>query len=190
MFYKFNFIDETNKDMVRCFVGVMLPKYLKDNIVKIQQLINYLPIDGKLVEKENLHICLSFLGEVEDEKLGILYENLDRLCLKHGSLSVQVSGIKLIPSEKYVRVIVLNCFSKELESLGKDIEKEVGGDAKPPHITLCRVRKIRDKNQTIEKIKEIKSNVVELEISGIEVIKSHLVRTGPIYNVLHESKLL
>jgi len=176
--------------MARCFVGVMLPEDLKDDVIKIQQLVPHLPIDCKLVERENLHICLSFLGEVEDDKLDVLYKNLDRVCSKSGSLSVNVSGIKLIPSEKYVRVIVLDCFSKELENLGKDIEKELGGDAKPPHITLCRVKNIMDKNQTIEKIKGIKVDVGEFEISSVQVIKSHLEKTGPIYTVLYERKLL
>jgi len=175
--------------MARCFVGVMLPEHLKENIAKIQQSIRSLPIDCKLVERENLHICLSFLGEVEDEKLVALYKNLGGVCSKHRPLSVKISGIKLIPSEKHVRVIALDCYSKELESLGKDIENGIGGDAKPPHVTLCRVRNIRDKNQTIEKIKGIKADVGEFGVSSIQLIKSHLEITGPIYAVLYESKL-
>lgn len=178
------------KIMARCFVGVKLHEDLKDNIVKIQQSIKSLPIDCKLVERENLHICMSFLGEVEEEKLGSLYENLDNVCSKHHSMSVKVSGIKLIPNEKYVRVIVLDCSSKELENLCNNIEKGVGGDAKPPHITLCRVKDIRDKYQTIRKIKEIGSSAGEFEIFSIQIIKSQLQKSGPIYSIIHEAKLL
>ena len=175
--------------MVRCFIGVLIPENLKDNIVKMQQSIKSLPIDCKAVEQENLHICLSFLGEVNDENLGILCKNLDMVCSEHHSLEVGVSGIKFIPNEKYVRVIVLECISADLGILSKNIQQNVGGDAKPPHITLCRVKNIGENEQTIKKMKEIESCVGMFEISSIQLIKSQLEKSGPVYTVLHESKL-
>lgn len=178
------------KIMVRCFIGVMVPEYLKDDIVKIQQSIKSLPIDCKIVERGNLHICLSFLGEVDDERLGGLNENLDKLCSKHSHMDVQISGIKFIPNEKYVRVIVMDCFSQELRSMGENIQKEIGGDAKPPHITLCRVKNIGDKHQTIKKIKELESDVGRFRISSIQIIKSQLQESGPVYSVLHETRFV
>jgi 2'-5' RNA ligase len=177
------------KIMARCFIGVMLPEYLKDDIVKIQQAIKSLPIDCKMVERRNMHICLSFLGEVEDGNIGVLKENLDKLCSKHSSMDAHISGIKFIPNEKYVRVIVMDCSSQELNSLGENIQKEIGGDAKPPHITLCRVKNIADKHQTIKKIKELESDVGRFRISSIQIIKSQLQESGPVYSILHETKL-
>lgn len=176
--------------MVRCFVGVMIPEDLKNNIVNIQNAIKSFPIECKMVETENLHICLSFLGEIEDDRIVDLRKKLDNVCSNRSAIDIEVSGLKFIPTEKYVRVIVLDCPSMTLETLGKNIRKEIGGDVKPPHVTLCRVKNIREKEQTIDKMKGIDSCVGKFKISSIQLIKSQLEKSGPVYRILHESKLL
>jgi len=140
--------------MVRCFVGLFIPTEIKEKIIKIQNQIQKLPITLKLVEAENLHICLSFLGEIKEEKIKNICEKLDSICKRYNKFEVEISGIKLIPSENYVRVLALDVKSNMLESIRKDVEKEIGGDSKPLHLTLCRIKKIEDKKETIEKIKK------------------------------------
>jgi len=176
--------------MVRCFVGLFIPTEIKEKIIKIQNQIQKLPITLKLVEAENLHICLSFLGEVKEEKIKNICEKLDSICKRYNKFEVEISGIKLIPSENYVRVLALDVKSNMLESIRKDVEKEIGGDSKPLHLTLCRIKKIEDKKETIEKIKKIESEVGKFEVEKISLIKSTLQKSGPIYTSLYDSFLL
>jgi 2'-5' RNA ligase len=176
--------------MVRCFVGLFIPTEIKEKIIKIQNQIQKLPITLKLVEAENLHICLSFLGEVKEEKIKNICEKLDSICKRYNKFEVEISGIKLIPSENYVRVLALDVKSNMLESIRKDVEKEIGGDSKPLHLTLCRIKKIEDKKETIEKIKKIESEVGKFEVEKISLIKSILQKSGPIYTSLYDSFLL
>jgi RNA 2',3'-cyclic 3'-phosphodiesterase len=175
--------------MMRCFIGLMLPEALRDNIEKVQNLLKKLPMDCKMVESENLHICLSFLGDVEDEKVKDMGGKLDCICQRYNSSEVEISGIKLIPSEKYFRVIALDCQSEMLRSLGRDISKEIGGYAYPPHATLCRVRNIKKKDDVILGVKKIESCIGKFVVSSVQIIKSELERDGPKYTVLHESSL-
>lgn len=168
----------------------MLPDTLKDNIVKIQNILKKLPMDCKMVESENLHICLSFLGDVEEGKIEDIEEKLDSICQRYKSGEVTVSGINLIPSEKYFRVIAFDCQSGILRSLGRDISKEIGGDAYPPHATLCRVRNAQKKEGVVDKIKKIDPYVGKFTVSSVEIIKSQLGKPGPIYTTLYRSKLL
>jgi 2'-5' RNA ligase len=176
--------------MVRCFVGLFIPTEIKEKIIKIQNQIQKLPITLKLVEAENLHICLSFLGEIKEEKIKNICEKLDSICKRYNKFEVEISGIKLIPSENYVRVLALDVKSNMLESIRKDVEKEIGGDSKPLHLTLCRIKKIEDKKETIEKIKKIESEVWKFEVEKISLIKSILQKSGPIYTSLYDSFLL
>jgi 2'-5' RNA ligase len=168
----------------------MLPDALKDNIAKVQDILKKLPMDCKMVEGENLHICLSFLGDMEEDKIKDIEEKLDGICQRYNSGDVEISGIKLIPSEKYFRVIAFDCQSGLLRSLGRDISKEIGGDAYPPHATLCRVRNVQRKEDVVDKIKKIDSYVGKFTVSSVEIIESQLGKPGPTYTTLHRSELL
>lgn len=175
--------------MVRCFVGFILPESVKEKIVPIQEEIKRLPIVCKFVEKENLHICFSFLGELKESSLEEVEHSLEILTKDFKSIKVRVDGIKLIPNENFVRVLALNVVSDELELLMAKIKKEVGGDVKPPHITLCRVKNIRNKEYVIQKLKEIKVEEFKFLVDSICLIKSELKRSGPVYTIMKKFNL-
>jgi len=175
--------------MVRCFIGIMAPENLKNKIVSIQDSLKKLPIECKMVEAENLHICLSFLGEVEESKIEGMSKKLDSICERYEASAVEISGIKFIPNENYFRVLALDCHNSLLKTLGMNIEQEIGGDAKPPHLTLCRVKNIREKGRIVAEIKKIDSYVGDFTVSSVQIIKSQLQKSGPTYTVLRESKL-
>jgi len=175
--------------MVRCFVGFILPESVKEKIVPIQEEIKRLPIVCKFVEKENLHICFSFLGELKESSLEEVEHSLEILTKDFKSIKVRVDGIKLIPNENFVRVLALDVVSDELELLMAKIKKEVGGDVKPPHITLCRVKNIRNKEYVIQKLKEIKVEEFKFLVDSICLIKSELKRSGPVYTIIKKFDL-
>jgi 2'-5' RNA ligase len=162
---------------------------VKEKIVPIQEEIKKLPIVCKFVEKENLHICFSFLGELKESSLEEVEHSLEILTKDFKSIKVRVDGIKLIPNENFVRVLALDVVSDELELLMAKIKKEVGGDVKPPHITLCRVKNIRNKEYVIQKLKEIKVEEFKFLVDSICLIKSELKRSGPVYTIMKKFNL-
>jgi len=177
--------------MVRCFIGVMIPEELKGCIENIKDTLRKLPMNCKFVERENLHICFSFLGELEEVELENISKELELICNGFSRLKVVVDGIKMIPTEKYIRVLALDVIDKNnnLKKLMKEIEEKIGGSVKPSHLTLCRVKTISDKESTIEKIKSIKVGETVFTISTIQIIKSKLRKTGPIYTSIFEAIL-
>jgi 2'-5' RNA ligase len=162
---------------------------VKEKIVPIQEEIKRLPIVCKFVEKENLHICFSFLGELKESSLEEVEHSLEILTKDFKSIKVRVDGIKLIPNENFVRVLALDVVSDELELLMAKIKKEVGGDVKSPHITLCRVKNIRNKEYVIQKLKEIKVEEFKFLVDSICLIKSELKRSGPVYTIMKKFNL-
>ncbi len=177
--------------MVRCFVGIFLPDNIKPNVQQIQGFIKALDIDCKFIEPENLHLTLSFLGEIVDAKLEGLKRDLDAICRNFKAFSVSVGGTKLIPNANYVRVIALDVIDNlgYLPHLSNEIKKDIGGDVKPPHLTLCRVRKI-NKGEVLSKLLYMDSFCGEFQVNSVQLIKSELSRGGPVYSTLHESKLV
>ena len=114
---------------------------------------------------------------------------MDEISQRYKPFDSDVSEIKFIPNEGYIRVLALGCSNGLLESISKNIKNEIGGDAKPPHITLCRVKDIEEKQRTVEEIKKIDSDVGKFTVSSIQLIKSELQRPGPVYSVIHESSI-
>ncbi|MDI6798452.1 MAG: RNA 2',3'-cyclic phosphodiesterase [Candidatus Aenigmarchaeota archaeon] len=177
--------------MVRCFIGFLIPEEIKKDVEAIKDELSKLPIKCKFVERENLHVCFSFLGEVEEKRIEHIIKTLDSICSNFKSFEVFIDGIKAIPSVNYIRVLALDVIEKNenLKNLIEEIRNRIGGDTKPPHLTLCRVKGINNKEVVAEKIEELKKRKIGiLKIMAVQLIKSELRRAGPLYSVIHESK--
>jgi 2'-5' RNA ligase len=176
--------------MVRCFVGFFLPESIKERIVSVQEEIKKLPIVCKFVEKENLHICFSFLGNVEEESLEGIINSLDDVCRGVKPIRATLDGVKIIPNENFIRVLALDVVSSELEELSYKINKEVGGDTKPSHVTLCRVKKLENRGYAVQKLKEIQVEKTDFLVDSVYLIKSELKKGGPVYSVIKRFELV
>jgi len=175
--------------MVRCFIGVFVPNELKNKILAIQNEIKAIGESCKFVESENLHVSLSFLGEVPEEEIKNVSSELDLICRGHKKSEAIISGIKLIPNENYVRVVVIEVENDDLKTLAEEIKERIGGDVKPPHLTLCRVGYLKDKQKFAQAIKMIDGEVGSFTVASVQLIKSDLSRAGPKYTTIHEAKL-
>ncbi len=176
--------------MVRCFIGVFLPNSLKPRVLELQNIIKTLDLDCKFVETENLHLTLSFLGKVDELEIQSIKDKLDGISGHFQKFNISIGGVNLVPSKKYVRVIALGIIdpSGMMAKISSEIKHVIGGDVKPPHLTLCRVRKVM-KFSELDKLLNVDSYCGEMELSPIQLIESKLSRSGPVYSVLHESRL-
>jgi 2'-5' RNA ligase len=176
--------------MVRCFVGFLLPEDVKSRIVEVQKEIEKWPMVCKLVERENLHLCFSFLGEIDENEVSKISKRLDFLSKMFKKVEVEVDGLKAIPSKSYFRVLVLGFLENDvLEKMSREIVKEIGGDSKPAHITLCRVKSVLNKDEVRKRIEEMNKKYGKLTINSIQLIKSELKKTGPVYSIVHQAEL-
>lgn len=176
--------------MVRLFIGVLVPEDVKTPITDFQDSLTKMPMEVKLVERENLHISLTFLGETPEEQVGLISKRLDEVCKNYRKFTVKIGGVLLIPNESYIRVIALDVKSNGdvLENLRKDVVKLIGGDSYPAHLTLARVRKVTDKNFVGQNLKNTGLEKY-FEVGSVYLIKSVATRRGPVYEVVHEGKL-
>jgi 2'-5' RNA ligase len=168
----------------------LLPENVKSRVIAAKKEVEELPMKCKFVEDENLHICFSFLGEISESDIKSISEKLDDISKGFRSFDVEISEVKIIPNEKYIRVLALEVFDKNgiLSNLSGVVQKEIGGDGKPPHITLCRVKSVANKPVVVERIKSINKTTVNFSIDRLQLIKSELKKTGPVYSVAYESK--
>ena len=174
---------------MRAFVAIDVPDSVLDSLVAFQAELSATGGDLKLVERENLHFTVKFLGEVTDAQASEVLTRLGRLKLRRGA--VEVRGAGAFPSPRRPRVVWAGVARESEEVIGP-IAREVIGtlegigerDDRPfqAHITLARVRSFRNSRE----IEGFLANHSErafgvAELSELKLKSSRLTPSGPVY---------
>jgi 2'-5' RNA ligase len=135
--------------MLRLFTCVKIPDELREGVVVFQNEMTKLPIKLKFVEKENLHLTVTFLGDVNEDKVEYLKSQLDLSVADVKKFNLKLEGLKIIPNENYIKVLGIQVVSEEMTELIKKVAKYIGGDYhEDTKLTLCRVKNVIDKSET------------------------------------------
>lgn len=172
---------------MRLFISIGLPKGIRDylfdlhkNLTKDIAVINW-------VAKKNIHLTLKFLGDVNEDKVEEIKYKLSEI--KFEPFKTKLSGFGVFPSESYIRVLWVGLDSREIFDIQDQVDEKLS-DLFPKergfttHLTLGRVKAIKNKERFLDLIKKIKIEPFEFEISEINLIKSELTKEGPKYTVL------
>lgn len=146
----------------------------------------------KLVEPENLHLTLWFLGELDPYKLRLVLDNVREVAFK--PFKLEVRGVGYFPGGGRINVVWLgiNDPSNGLKSivdqlLGKLSKLGFKYDERgfTPHLTIGRVKYVKDRRAALETLSELKEICFgEQFIDAFKVKKSVLTQRGPIYSDL------
>ncbi len=172
---------------MRTFISIDIPENVKGAIREIQEKLP--DFRGKKTEPENLHLTLKFLGEVNENKIEEIKRKLREIKFKKFEAEIDSIGVF---SENFVRIVWLhikNCddLQKEIdEKLEKLFEKEKRFMS---HLTIARVKNVKDKKAFIEQIKKIEIPKINFPVHSFMLKKSTLTEKGPIYKILEEYKL-
>lgn len=179
--------------MPRLFTCIWLPTDIKKEAIKFQDEIKKLPIKAKFVEPENIHITITFIGDVKTDEIDDLIKNIDSTIKNIKQFKIRLAGLKLIPNENFIRVIGIDIEKNEnlrnlIKNIGNCIKSKFYESTK---LTLCRVKSVSDK-ETIKKfIKENKNiEIGSFKIKEISLVESILGGKCPTYKTLHKFKLL
>ncbi|ENN95755.1 2'-5' RNA ligase [Methanocaldococcus villosus KIN24-T80] len=172
---------------MRLFLAIDIPKDIKNKIYEFQKSFKIKGI--KLVEKENLHITVKFLGEVDENLLNKILD----LDLSIEPIRIKLKNLGVFPNENFIRVIWVGVEGDKIIDLFKDIDKKLStlGFKKEnnyiPHLTIGRVKFIENKKLLKDRIREFKNvEFGSFTAEKIKLYKSTLTREGPIYEIIKE----
>jgi 2'-5' RNA ligase len=172
-----------------------------ETLPKIVEFENEIKNSGaivKLVEPENIHITLKFLGDIEEEYIEKIEEIMKDSVKESDSFEIQLKGAGVFPNHNYIRVMWIGIKNGEqIGKIAKNIDEKLSelGFEKDrrgfsAHLTIARVRSAKNKDklmQIIEKYREIE--FANIKVNSIILKKSELTSKGPIYTNLKEVKL-
>jgi len=180
----------------RGFIAVDIDSFPK--LIQFENEIKKTGANVKLVEPDNIHITLKFLGDTDENQIERIEEIMKDSVKDIDPFKVQLIGAGIFPNQNYIKVMwigikngekigrIATKIDEQLSELGFKKDKR-GFSA---HLTIARVRSVKNKEkllQIIEKYRDIE--FVTFEVKSIKLKKSELTPKGPIYTTLKEIKL-
>ena len=181
---------------IRAFIAVDIGPL--SELVKFEEEIKATGAKVKLVEPDNIHITLKFLGDTSDELVPDINDIIQNSVNNIKPFQLQLHGSGAFPNLNYIKIIWIGIndpgplpkLARELDNKLIDLGFKPESRGFKPHITLGRVKGSQNKSALKKLISENKDrNFGELEIKEIKLKQSVLDPTGPTYFTLGDITL-
>ncbi len=180
---------------MRAFIAIDIGR--KNEIIELMNDFKEIKGKFKLVEPENVHLTLKFLGEVREDMIEKIKDAIEKSVEGVNPFTASLEGLGVFPSMDYMRVLWIGFkdegqtkkiafrLEEELQKYGFKREKKF-----TPHITIARIKSKEGKEEIKKFIEKHKGkNFGEVECREIHLKKSILRPEGPIYETIQEIKL-
>lgn len=180
----------------RAFVGV--PVGSAPDLVRLLDGLEESGADVRTVHPEQLHLTLSFLGDVPDDSAPTLAEALD--AATHGTrpFEMRLHQVGAFPNARRPRVVWVGVAEPEpMVDLATRVRESLAaagfpGDDKDfrAHVTLARTRSERNLDKLVAFLREHgRDSFGSLAVSEVRLYRSTLGPQGAAHEVLHRASL-
>ena len=184
--------------MMRAFVGIDIDEAVRQNLVAVQKKLTGTGAQMKLVEPENIHVTMKFLGDIGEGQTGTITEALQVAADGVRPFDISVRGIGVFPNLGYIRVVWAGVSDgrEQIISIQKRIDQNLAKFGfKPerdfvPHLTLARAKSAAGKEKLVSLLKNMtNADFGSSRATAIELKQSTLTPKGPIYSTLAHIEL-
>jgi len=178
---------------VRVFLNIDIEnRALLSQISETQRKLDTSSAKMKLVEIENIHFTLRFLGDTSLTRIDQIESCLSKIKIE--PFEIVVRGVGAFPTKRRPRVIWIGVtqnanrisdlkieIDSHLEEVGYRVEKTKF----IPHATIARVRYIKDAEKLASNLDDLTNQPIgSMTVSKFNMKKSTLTPSGPIYETL------
>jgi 2'-5' RNA ligase len=185
-------------DSKRVFVGIDISRKFSQLIPMLKTTVGESEGDIKWISGKNLHLTLSFLGNIDDTKIDSLISNLQEV-KKLPEFTLSVNGTGTFPDSEKPKVFWLGIEEgydelSDTQSIVDELSfeyKETQREEKfVPHITIGRIHPAK-KNTKFDVTTFLNAvySPIEIPINIVNLYESCLTPAGPRYKILAEFPL-
>jgi len=151
--------------------------------------------DIKLVEPENIHVTLKFLGDTEEDLVEEIHRHMSESVKDVEPFTLRLEKMGAFPGLNYMRVVWVGMegaeplvqIARSLNSALKPLGFRSDKKGFKPHLTVARVRSPRNINELRQAIEAHMENPFgEVQVDRIVLKKSVLSSQGPTYSDVRE----
>ena len=188
--------------MIRTFIAIELKNQATiEKIIKFSQRLKQNQQKLKLVEPQNLHFTIKFLGNIREDLAPQVYtlieEDINTLLFKGETFKYVLKGVGQFNRFSVIWINLLGDIAF-LQNIKNELEQKLNQNlAIPkdtrqefrPHLTIARLNKKRINYKTFDVFKKLvnenkNTEFGNFEINNISLKKSTLTPQGPIYTDL------
>jgi len=181
-------------ERIRSFIAVDMDEAsLVSKLVEAQRALRDLGADLKLVEPENIHATVRFLGEVPATTIELVKEQMNEV--KFGPFDAEFVGLGAFPNLRRINVVWVGMrkghdeTSRIFQQLEPRIEKiGFAPDRKgfSPHVTIARVKTGRMRDELAKLVDEMRDTPFGVvHVNELRLKRSVLTPKGPVYSTIH-----
>lgn len=187
---------------MRTFIAIALPEEIKDSLSRLQGRLKLANADVSWVKRQNIHLTLKFLGEIDELKAGLVKDTLEKIANTIHPFPIRLLTLGAFPGVESPRIIWVGVDIGETEvtHLAQSIEQALSDkgftrEERPfsSHITIGRVRSKKNRGELTKHIEGLNQKFnkekTEFTVKVITFFKSTLTSNGPIYEPLKEITL-
>ena len=185
---------------LRTFIAIDVNEAVRDRLVAMQEGLARAGTEVKWVERENLHVTLLFLGEVDARDTPDVCRAVAKVCREARGLSDDRRSGRLFPNARRPRVLWAGVGegTPEVCAIHDALEPpllDLGCYRKEdrhytPHITLGRVKSDRPTDKlALALAKQAVWKGGQVPVQEVLVMSSELTSQGPMYTVMSRARL-
>jgi 2'-5' RNA ligase len=186
---------------IRTFIALEIERFTRDRLAGLQERLAAEGAAAKWVERENLHITLLFLGEVDLRESPKVCHEVAQAAAECAPFAMTLAGAGAFPSPRHPRILIVHVTegAEQIIELHDKIERrllELGSyrrEDRPfkPHLTIGRVRGKQEGDGMTAAIRKFDSwEGGQSHVREVLVMSSELKSEGPEYTVLSRAALL
>jgi len=183
---------------MRTFIAIELDGSVLDRVDAVRERLRAVGADVKWVERENTHLTIKFIGEINPDRAPEIAAVLGEAVERTPRFDIEVGGVGTFPPRR-PRVLwvgtadpsgALARLHAELEDRLEKLGIEKDGRNFSPHITLGRVRGTRRLRALLEALdREQPAELGSSPVASVTLFESKLTPHGPVYSRLAEAQL-
>ena len=184
-------------ETLRTFIALEVPAEIQQALGVVQDELGSGQDKIKWIALRNIHLTLKFLGQVPEADLSTVKTLIAEAAKKGSVIQAVIKGVGAFPSARAPRVVWagITAGGEEIKQLSAFLEEGLAKLGFPeekrsfkPHLTLGRVKYIKDPAAFIEKMGGFKEKIIgKIRINSISLFKSTLTPKGSIYEVLYKA---
>jgi RNA 2',3'-cyclic 3'-phosphodiesterase len=181
---------------IRTFIAFDIPTEIREHISTFTEKLRKSHADVKWVNAKNIHITLKFLGDVAENLISEVANQVNDSIEAIKPFEIQIIGSGAFPNYKKPRIIWIGAQSPNnlLQSVASSLETnlaQLGFDKEDrpyaPHLTIGRVKSLSGIHDVVNQLQENENYDFGKYLSNeIIVMRSDLKPSGPIYTPLQK----